>query len=72
MKKLKNGMYFETVYYVVNEDNKEVATLSTYEKARAWIRERIIEDNDIRYGIVKVCKFTKDDYTLVKRFKVID
>ncbi len=74
MKRLKNGMYIETVYYVVDEDDSDVVMLSTFKEAREWIKERIIEGDDICYGIVKVrqlCEVTKYGYTDVKRFKVI-
>ena len=73
-KRLKNGMYFETVYYVIDEDDREVEMLSSFKEARMWIKKRIIECDDICYEIVKVrqlCERTKFGYTELKRFKVI-
>lgn len=74
MKKLKNGRYFETVYYIVDENDMEVEILSTFTEARMWIKGQIMKGDDICYGIIKVrhlCEPTKYGYTEVKRFKVI-
>ena len=53
MKTLKNGTYFVTIYTIVNEDDFGIEDFESFTEAKEWIREQVLNGDDLCYGIVK-------------------